>query len=223
MQVIEYDPSFPPSEWAIGESYLFIRNLSDSYNKDLDFSDNDTKPGGDGGIKPKPGGDGGIKVKPGGGPDGISGGIKVKTDKKTKKSEETTPNNEGGIALNKESDAEGGISKKEDSTKESNMIDSTTGEEGGITIKTKGALSSKGAIDVESIPGKPTGIKYARFIKQIGKVVYKEPKSNGSVWLFVEFETSNGTIGRKYLCPMDPSMYYTMDKWITNAGKEIEL
>ena len=174
MKIMEYDPSLSPSEWEIGESYIFIRNESDIYNKDITIS------------KQKQSKD--VTLK-----DGVPG--------------VTVKGGEPGVTVKK------------------NKIDETTGEEveGGVTIKVKAATISKNTINIDGKEANPSGLKYGRFIKQVGKIIDKIPLEGNAVYLCVEFETSNGVIGRKYRCPMDSSMYYTIDKMIENSGKEVIL
>ena len=203
MQIIEYDPSLSPSEWKIGESYWFIRNSSNDCNKDISYSKSDAE----GGVTSKDGGkdaEGGVTSKDGG--KDARGGVTLR---------ETTSNKVDGAGV---------TAKRSENKEENQYIDENTGEKtGGVTLKNKAAASSKDAINVESIAGNPTGIRYGRYIKQIGKVVNKEKQPDGSMYLFVEFDTSQGKIGRKFKCPMNADMYYALEKMINNSGEQIVL
>ena len=164
MALQEYDPSLSPSEYNVGESYIFIRNISPLYDKNSDLDGDKT-------VSTK-----GVKEVKGAG---------VKEVKDTK-----------GTGVK---EVKTGVKLVEDES------------------ETKAASSTSGNIvekDYES--GKSTVVESGRWYKQVGKIVAKEPRDDGSVYLHVQFDGVNGV--RKYKCPVDPSMYYIIDRQMDSCG-----
>jgi hypothetical protein len=170
MALQEYDPSLSPSEYNVGESYVFIRNAFEEYDQEMSKGEDKT-----------------ISKKKSGVREVTASGVRVVEEKEN-------------IKKNGVREVKSGVRLVEDET------------------DTLAASSMAGnIIEKDYERGKNTVIQAGRWYKQVGKIIEKESLNNGSVYLYVEFEGVNGA--RKYKCPIDPRLYYIVEKTMDSYGR----